>query len=1043
MNVIKRDGTIQPYDSSKIFKAILSAFNATGKAIDAQGIRELVSQVAIRDNIPIEQIQDQVEFILMRAGHFEVAKAFILYREEHKNERELVGMKQYIKDYMKSQNAATGSKFDSNANVTMKNVTTLAGELQKGKFIQLNRSRMRDMNMKLWGPVVAKEYDRMLESHELYKHDETAPIYPYCVAITMYPMLLNGLRDLGGISRPPKHLRSFCGIFVNMVFTIAAQFAGAVATPEFLMYFDYFCRKEWGEDYWKDFERVVEQSNTKVEEVFDPTVGYYQDLTQENPRTIEQVIEDYFQNVVYYLNQPAAARNFQCVTEDTQLWTPQGFKYLKELKEGDSCYVWVDGKYKIQKINKLNVYNYNSDRDGQLLRFSGRNYQQTVTPSHRVVYKIPNTNRFAIKEARELWGHSKLSCPISGILEREEDYPIWDELLKLCTYALTDGSIVESHGKYKITYYLSPSRAGFNEVIQSLSSLGIGYTVVTSKVSRWGTVQEIRLTATDSYNICRQLENTKKKLPGFFRKVSQRQARIILDCWSKSDGQQLRDGRLLMQCDNEEIASALQEVVLLAGYGSSIEYHKTPKLDGTEGRTLYVATYLRDCKRVSNYEKVSYTGKVWCPTTDAGVVVFRESNGVPYISGNSVFWNISYFDKNYFEGIFGDFVFPDGTKPSWESLDWLQRKFMKWFNKERTKDLLTFPVESMALLSDGYDVIDKEYADFTAEMQAEGHSFFVYMSDSPDSLSSCCRLRNEVQENQFSYSLGAGGVATGSKSVMTLNINRLVQDAIKKNLPIKEYLREKVQLVHKFQTSYNELLKEFYEAGMLTVYNAGFIDLRKQYLTIGVNGVVEAAEFLGIKAKDTEDYQAFIQMILSTISEENKKARTKELMFNCEFVPAENLGVKHAKWDKEAGYEVPRDCYNSYFYAVEDSSLNILEKFRLHGKKYVGYLDGGSALHMNLEEHLSKEQYRNLLKVAAREGTNYFTYNIPNTICNDCGHIDKRYLKECPSCGSKNVDYATRVIGYLKRVSSFSMARQEEASKRFYYNGSKDECSNM
>lgn len=363
----------------------------------------------------------------------------------------------------------------------------------------------------------------------------------------------------------------------------------------------------------------------------------------------------------------------------------------------------------------------------------------------------------------------------------------------------------------------------------------------------------------------------------------------------------------------------------------------------------------------------------------------------------------------------------------------------------------------MALLTDGEDVQDKEYADFTAEMQAEGHSFFVYMSNSPDSLSSCCRLRNEVQDNQFSYSLGAGGVATGSKSVMTLNINRLVQDWVSKEQEsplykawleeedikkpfvhswdnLKEYLREKVQLVHKFQTSYNELLKEFYEAGMLTVYNAGFIDLKKQYLTIGVNGVVEAAEFLGITINDNPMYREFIQLILGTISEENKKAKTKELMFNTEFVPAENLGVKHAKWDKEAGYIVPRECYNSYFYAVEDPTLNILEKFRLHGREYVKNLDGGSALHMNLEEHLSKEQYRNLLKVAAREGTNYFTYNIPNTICNKCGHIDKRFLKVCPKCGSEDLDYATRVIGYLKRISSFSEARQQEASRRFYSN---------
>lgn len=315
MKVIKRDNSIEEYDSSKIFKAILSAFNSVGCCIEASEIHRLIEGLTIRDMIPIEEIQDQIERALMAGGWFHVAKAFIVYREQHRNERELAGMKSYIRDYMKSSNAATGSKFDANANVTMKNVTTLAGELQKGKFIQLNRSRMRDMNMKLWGPVVAKEYDRMLESHELYKHDETAPIYPYCVAITMYPMLLDGLRKLGGISRPPKHLRSFCGIFVNMVFTIAAQFAGAVATPEFLLYFDYFCRKEWGDDYFRKFNDVVEAKEIHIEPGLQESCLRYVApyLTFDAPRTIEKVIEDYFQNVVYYLNQPAAARNFQSV----------------------------------------------------------------------------------------------------------------------------------------------------------------------------------------------------------------------------------------------------------------------------------------------------------------------------------------------------------------------------------------------------------------------------------------------------------------------------------------------------------------------------------------------------------------------------------------------------------------------------------------------------------------------------------------------------------------------------------------------------------
>ena len=685
MLVIKRNKRVEPFDINKIDAAITKAFNAVNEPIDSDILDDIKDELYINNIVSVEELQDQIEKALMACDYYDVAKAFILYRHKQAELRALAGKKQFIKDYAKASNAATGSKYDANANVTEKNIVTLNGELFKGDVIKVNRAILTDKIRQLYGEDLAKEYIRQLESHELYKHDETS-IMPYCVAITMYPFLLEGLQPIGGLSAKPKNLDSFCGMFVNLVFAISSQFAGAVATGEFLMYFDYFARKEWGDDYWKRPEEMVDKH-----------------------RNIDKTIEQKFQQIVYSINQPAAARNFQ-----------------------------------------------------------------------------------------------------------------------------------------------------------------------------------------------------------------------------------------------------------------------------------------------------------------------------------SVFWNISYFDKNYFEGIFGEFYFPDGTQPQWESLSWLQKKFAKWFNEERTKCILTFPVETMALLTNGEDVVDEEYADFTAEMYSKGHSFFTYMSDSPDSLSSCCRLRNEVTDNQFSYSLGAGGIATGSKSVMTLNINRLVQDAVNNGYDMIEYLRENVKKVHKFQTAYNELLKDYLKDGLLTVYTAGFIDMKKQYLTIGVNGVIEAAEFLGIPVNDNPTYREFMQSILKTISDENRKARTKELMFNTEFVPAENLGVKHANWDRKAGYVVPRDCYNSYFYAVEDTSLTVLDKFKLHGKEYVQYLDGGSALHMNLDEHLSKEQYRNLLRVAAVNGTNYFTFNIPNTICNDCGHIDKRYLKECPKCGSKNVDYATRVIGYLKRISNFSQARQEEASRRFY-----------
>ena len=610
----------------------------------------------------------------------------------------------FIKKYRNAFNAATGSEVDANANVENKNVATMGGEMPKRMFIGTNRLLMHDKIQELYGDELADEYIRQLEDHEIYKHDETSP-YPYCVAVTMYPFLFKGLSEIGGVSKAPTNLQAFCGSFINLVFAIAAQFAGAVATPEFLTYMDYFLRLEFGDDYYKKSDCVTYFTKNPGKKL--KADGY-------TGKTIDKIITDYFEQVVYSMNQPAAARNAQ-----------------------------------------------------------------------------------------------------------------------------------------------------------------------------------------------------------------------------------------------------------------------------------------------------------------------------------SVFWNIAYFDKPYFDGIFEGFVFPDGSTPKWESTSWLQKRFMTWFNQERLRSLLTFPVETVNLLNDGEKFVDEEWADFAAEMYANGHSFFTYTSDSVDALSSCCRLKSTITDNTFSYTLGAGGVSTGSKSVMTINVNRLVQNVMLLNPnstldDISEAVREQVKKIHKYQIAFNEIMKDNYNAGLLPVYNAGFISLEKQYLTVGINGGTEAAEFLGIDISPNDRLYEFWEAILRPIYEENRAARTKELMFNTEYVPAENLGVKNAKWDKKDGYKVPRDCYNSYFYRVEDEKCSVTDKFILHGKKLTKYLDGGSALHCNLDEHLTKEQYMKLMKFAIKTGCSYFTFNIPNTICNDCGHITKQYLDKCPKCGSENIDYATRVIGYLKRVSKFSEPRIKEAKKRYY-----------
>ena len=575
----------------------------------------------------------------------------------------------FISSYLSATNAADGATLDANANVTNKNIATLESELMKDYFIQVNRAQVKQKIKTLFGAPLAKEYERQINQHEIYVHDETS-LKPYCASITMYPFLLDGLTKLGGESKAPKHLSSFCGSFVNLVFAISAQFAGAIATVEFLMYFDHFARKDFGDNYLQ---------------------------------THKKEIENHLQHVVYAINQPAAARGYQ-----------------------------------------------------------------------------------------------------------------------------------------------------------------------------------------------------------------------------------------------------------------------------------------------------------------------------------SVFWNISLYDKHYFEAMFGSFVFPDLAAPKWSSIDDLQHFFLSWFTQERNKAILTFPVVTAAMLTEDGKVKDEHFANMCARSISEGGSFFVYQSDSPDSLASCCRLRNEISDNTFSYSLGAGGVSTGSINVITMNMNRLIQKGAN--------IKQTVENIQKYQVAYRMLVEEYQAAGALPVYDAGFIDLNKQYLTIGINGMVEAAEFLGIRVDNNADYERFVDQHLKVIFDANKRAKKRYgYMFNTEFVPAENLGVKNAKWDRQDGLWVTRDCYNSYFYAVENTAINHIDKFFMHGQKMTRYLDGGSALHLNLEETLTEKNALRLLNIAAKTGCNYFCINVKITICNVCEHIDKRTLKLCNACGSDDIDYGTRVIGYLKRVSAFSKGRREEHNIRHYH----------
>ena len=420
-------------------------------------------------------------------------------------------------------------------------------------------------------------------------------------------------------------------------------------------------------------------------------------------------------------------------------------------------------------------------------------------------------------------------------------------------------------------------------------------------------------------------------------------------------------------------------------------------------------------------------------------------------SYNSPFTNVSYYDSIYFKSLFEDFIYPDGTKPKWKAIDTLQRIFMKLHRELRLIKPLTFPVSTMALVYDDKDYLDKEYKELCAEEWAKGGSFFCYNSNNPTSLASCCRVLNEITENTFSSTTGNIGIMTGSCNVITLNINRIIQnwantikDITNKDVyhSIIPYLINILERVYKYHIAYKTMLYDIEDKGMFTASNAGYIYMSKLYSTIGVIGYTEAAKYIGLSISNNEEYKEFLKLVFGTIStfvsEKNKIDREtgnkdRPFQFNIEAVPGEGLGVKLYEADKKDGYFVPEDqnLYNCYFYNPWDDT-SVLDKLKLHGKKVSKYLSGGQACHINLDTHLSKEQYLKLLDIAREEGCNYFTFNIPISECKECGHTVNAPIEECPKCKSTNIKYWTRIIGYLTSVDNWSKARQLEFTKRTY-----------
>lgn len=431
--------------------------------------------------------------------------------------------------------------------------------------------------------------------------------------------------------------------------------------------------------------------------------------------------------------------------------------------------------------------------------------------------------------------------------------------------------------------------------------------------------------------------------------------------------------------------------------------------------------------------------------------------GVNQPQGNrgfqSPFTNLNFFDKYYFEAMFGDFYYPNGTQPEWKAIDTLQRIFIELLRELRLIVPLTFPVTTFALLYDENGYKDKEYEELCAEEWAKGSSHFLYHSNNADSLSSCCRVQNKISKNYFTSTTGMIGLMTGSVNVITLNINRIVQDWYHSNCnenisynlyawaadnydSLKSYIINILERVYKYHIAYKTMMYELEDLGMITYSTANYLYIKKLYSTIGILGYYEAAKFLGLE-DNTSEYKDFMAFILNTISEQNKlhsiHDKKRPFVFNLECVPGENMAVKFYTWDKSDGYFVPEDqnLYNSYFYNPWKED-NPLIKLQLHGGDISNASDGGQGCHINLDTHLSKEQYKGLMKAAREYGCNYFTFNVPMTKCLDCNHVVNGPVGKCYKCGSENIDYYTRVIGFLTPISNWSPERKQEFFERLY-----------
>lgn len=421
-------------------------------------------------------------------------------------------------------------------------------------------------------------------------------------------------------------------------------------------------------------------------------------------------------------------------------------------------------------------------------------------------------------------------------------------------------------------------------------------------------------------------------------------------------------------------------------------------------------------------------------------IVYRSNQPFLRHSIQSAFTNWSIFDEDYLVALFGDRQFPDGSYIIDEinEIKEFQKLAMEVVSEVRSQNMMTFPVISFALLRKDGKFVDEEFARWCCEHNMKWNDSNFFISDTVNSLSNCCRLKSDIEENLYFNSIGGSALQVGSIKVNTINLARIAYESKDKN----EYLsilKDRTEIALKTLHIIRGIIIRNEEKKLLPNYTLGLINFEKCYNTLGIIGFFEAIDKFGLIKRDefghveyTDEGKSFAKQILKTIHAVKDVFGTdKDYKINLEAVPGESAAVKLMEKDKilfEDG------CYGLPLYGNQWIPLGVktslLEKIKISAELDKA-CDGGSIMHVNLDTPMTDfDTAWELLNKIAEAGVTYFAYNVRISACkNNHGF----YGEVCSICGEPKVTSYQRIVGFLTPEKTYSQERKEEFQLRTWF----------